>query len=118
MSHGLIVDSPPETTKLTLETLLTIASQPEGALEILRIEDLSPLTEIAPQYPSVLDILSYTWTNASVISGEVERVRDSIDKYMPMLLVVFKDTDAVTLISFFGNLIPKLVPDVSVDSLL
>lgn len=76
------------------------------------------MTEIAPQYSSVLDIFSFTWTNASATSKDVEAVRDSIDKYMPILLVVFKDTDAVTLISFFGNLIPKLIPEVSADSLL
>lgn len=99
-----------------LQTLLTIVSQPEGALELLRIEDLSPLTEIAPQYPSVLDIFSFTWSNASAISHDTDGVRESIDKYLPILLVLFKDTDAVTLISAFGNLIPKLIPEVSPDT--
>lgn len=94
---------------------MTIVSQPEGALEMLRVEDLSPLTEIAPQHSSVLDILTFTWTNASTIANEMDTVRESIDKYMPRLLVTFRDTDAVTLISFFGNLIPKLTPEVSAE---
>jgi neurochondrin len=92
---------------------MTIVSQPEGSLEMLRVEDLSPLTEIAPQNPSVLDILGFTWSNASVISNEMGDVRESLNKYMPKLLTTFKDTDAVTLISFFGSLIPKLTPEVS-----
>lgn len=106
--------SSPETTNLILQTILTIVSQPEGALEMLRIEDLSPLTEIAVQYPLVLDIFSFTWTNASTI-GPPDAVRESIDKYVTILLVVFKDTDAVTLLNFIGNLIPKLTPEVSAD---
>jgi hypothetical protein len=97
---------------------MTIVSQPEGSLELLRVEDLSPLTEIAPQHSSVLDILSFTWTNASAIGNDVTGVQQSIDRHMPKLLVTFKGTDAVTLISFFGNLIPKLTPEVSVKILL
>ena len=96
-----------------LQTLMTIASQPEGSLEILRVEDLSPLTNLASENQSVLDILSFAWTNASVMSSETNGVQESINKYMPKLLATFKDTDAVTLISFFGNLIPKLSPEVS-----
>lgn len=96
-----------------LQTLMTIASQPEGSLQILRVEDLSPLTNLASQTPSVLDILSFAWTNASAMNSETDRVQESIGKYMPKLLATFKDTDAVTLISCFGNLIPKLTPEVS-----
>jgi hypothetical protein len=99
-----------------LQTLLVIVSQPEGAVEMLRVEDLSPLTEIAPQYSAVLDIFSFTWSIASTISQETTVVQQSINKYMPVLLVVFKNTDAVTLINFFGNLIPKLTPAVSADT--
>jgi hypothetical protein len=100
-----------------LETLLTIVSQPEGSLKILRIEDLSPLTEIATQDPLVLDIMAFTWTNASTASIEVLAVRNSIDKIISALLVVFKGTDAVTLINFIGSLVPKLIPEVSLHLL-
>ena len=92
---------------------MTIVSQPEGALELLSVEDLSPLTEIATQDARVLDILAFTWANASAISSEVGSVRLSIDKIMPMLLNVFRGTDAVTLISFVGDLLPKLTSEVN-----
>jgi hypothetical protein len=96
-----------------MQTLMTIASQPEGALEMLQIEDLSPLTSLAAQDSSALDIMSFAWTNASANGSETKKVQESIDKYMPKLLDAFKNTDAVTLISFVGNLIPKLTPEVS-----
>ncbi|KAJ8068250.1 hypothetical protein OCU04_003817 [Sclerotinia nivalis] len=103
-----LVQSSPETTQLILQTLLTIVSQIEGSLELLKVEDLSPLTEIAPQYPLVLDILNYTWANGSTINTEVQAVHESINKVIPNLLVVFKGTDAVTFLSFIASFIPKL----------
>ena len=95
-----------------MQTLLTIASQPEGALEMLRIEDSSPLAEIATQYPLTLEIFSYSWTNASTISTEIPTVRESIDRTIPTLIVVFKQTDAVTLIECLGSFLPKLESEV------
>ncbi|KAF7865888.1 hypothetical protein EAF04_006053 [Stromatinia cepivora] len=103
-----LVQSSPETTQLILQTLLTIVSQLEGSLELLKVEDLSPLTEIAPQYPLVLDILNYTWANGSTINTEVQAVHESINKMIPNLLVVFKGTDAVTFLSFIASFIMKL----------
>jgi len=97
---------------------LTLASQPEGALEVLRIEDFSPLTEIAPQYSLVLDIFEYAWINASTISEEVALVRENIDKVIPALLLVFRQTDAVTLLECLGSFLPKAVPEVSLYILL
>lgn len=96
-----------------LQTLLTLSSQPEGALELLKIEDLSPLTEIAVQYPEVLDILNFTWVNASIISSEADAVQKSINKTIPILLTVFSGTDAVTLLNLVGSLLPRLTPEVS-----
>ncbi|KAH6668720.1 Neurochondrin-domain-containing protein [Halenospora varia] len=106
-----LVNSPPETTQFILQTLLTIVSQTEGAQALLHISDVSPLTEIATQYPLVLDVLSYTWINASTVSGEVSSVCESIDKIISVLLVSFRQTDAVTLIQCTGSLIPKLGPE-------
>ena len=114
----LIPFSSPETTQLILQTLLTIVSQVEGSLEFLKIKDLSPLTEIAPQYPLVLDILNYTWANGSTISTEVQAVYGSINRLIPNLLVVFKGTDAVTFLSFVASFIPKLPSEVCTNSLL
>jgi Neurochondrin len=102
-----------ESTKLILQTLLTIVSQPEGAVELLHIQDLSPLIEIASQDPLVLEIIKYTWLNASTISDEIQVVREKVDRVIPALVVVFKGTDAVTFLSFLSDLLPKLEPEVS-----
>jgi hypothetical protein len=82
-------------------------------LEVLRIEDSSPLIEIATQYRLVLAIFGYTWMNASTISEEVAPVRENIDKIIPALLLVFRQTDAVTLLECLGSFLPKVVPEVS-----
>lgn len=79
---------------------------------MLVIEDLSPLIEIANQYPLALEIFEYSWTSASTLSAEVDAVRQSINRVMPHLVVIFRDTDAVTLISLVGNVLPKLDPEV------
>jgi len=81
-------------------------------LEILHVDDLSPLIEIATQYSRVLDIFGYTWMNASTISNEVASVRENIDKVIPALLLVFRQTDAVTLLEFLGNFVPNIVLEV------
>ncbi|KAE8454168.1 hypothetical protein EG329_005093 [Mollisiaceae sp. DMI_Dod_QoI] len=107
-----LVQSPPETTELILQTLLTIVSQPEGSLELLNIEDLSPLTEIASQHPLVLEILSFTWVNSALTPSEISIVQRKIDQLMPILVVNFKGTDGVTFINFVANLFPKLEPGV------
>ncbi|KAL5322648.1 hypothetical protein ACEPPN_010622 [Leptodophora sp. 'Broadleaf-Isolate-01'] len=106
-----LIQSPPDTTKLILQTILTIVSLSEGALEVLAIQDLSPLIEISNQYPLALDILSFSWTNASAINTEVEAVRNSINQVIPALIINFKGTDAVTFIGFIGNMLPKLEPE-------
>ncbi|PMD40381.1 DUF1941-domain-containing protein [Hyaloscypha variabilis F] len=95
---------------LILETLLTIVSQPEGAIELLNVQDTSPLIEIASQYPLVLDVIKYTWLNASSLLGETQAVLENVDKIVPNLLVVFKGTDGVTFINFLGDCLPKLEP--------
>jgi hypothetical protein len=79
---------------------------------MLQIEDLSSLTELATQDSLVLDIFSFMWTNSSMLINEVDAVRKSIDKYIPILLTIFKDTDAVTLVNFVGKLIPKIPSEV------
>jgi len=80
---------------------------------MLNIGDLSPLTEIATQYPLVLEIFGYTWMNASTSSAEIGAVRANIDKIIPALLTAFRQTDAVTLIESLGSFLPKIVPEVS-----
>ncbi|RDL34319.1 Uncharacterized protein BP5553_07447 [Venustampulla echinocandica] len=103
-----LIRSTSSTTELILQSLLTIVSQPEGALEMLRVQDLSPLIEIATQHSLVLDILSYTWLNASTVNTEIPAVRQSIDNVLTKLVVVFKQTDAVTLMQSVADFLPKL----------
>jgi hypothetical protein len=92
---------------------LTIVSQPEGAVELLHVQDISSLIEIASHYPLVLEVVKYMWLNASTIPDEIQAVRTNIDKIIPSLVVVFNGTDAVTFISFLGDLLPKLDQEVS-----
>lgn len=87
---------------------MTIVSHLEGALELLKIKDLSPLIEIAPQQPLALDILYYAWSNASIDPTESYNVVRQVDEIVPKLLLSFKGTDAVTLLNFMGKAIPKL----------
>jgi len=61
----------------------------------------------------VLEIITYAWMVASTVGTEVQTLRESIEKIMPALVTTFKDTDAVTLISFVGNLLPKLESEAS-----
>ena len=91
---------------------MTIVSQQEGAVEYLKIEDHSPLTEIASTQPLALQVINFAWTNASTEPTEVQAVQKSINEVIPKLLVVFKGTDAVTLIDTVGDLLPKLVSEV------
>ncbi|KAH8591749.1 Neurochondrin-domain-containing protein [Bisporella sp. PMI_857] len=110
-THPLVkalVESPAETTQLILQTVATITSQPEGALEMLNFEDTSPLTEIALQHPLVLDILGFTWINASTIESKALVVQARIDKTMPILLKIFEGTDAVTLLAFAETLLSSI----------
>ncbi|KAG0647682.1 hypothetical protein D0Z07_6683 [Hyphodiscus hymeniophilus] len=109
--YQLTLSSPPATTQLILQTLLTIVSNPQGALEMMSIEDLSPLTEISVQYALVLDIVEFTWANAATSPPDIANVRDSIAKTIPILQTVFKGTDAVTFIKFMGSFLPKLAPE-------
>ncbi len=106
--------SPPETTSLILQTLLTITSQEEGAKELLSIRDITTLVEITSQYSLALDILRNMWTNAATIDGGTDNVRESINRIIPSLLLVFKETDGVTLMSSINDLLPKLEPSVSI----
>lgn len=95
---------------------MTIVSRPEGALEVLTIKDTSPLIEIAAQYPYVLDIFRFTWINASTDKLHLQTVRTNIDNVLPTLILVFKSTDAVTLIGFVGDLLTGLDSQVCLKS--
>ncbi|KAI9733772.1 MAG: hypothetical protein M1818_007186 [Claussenomyces sp. TS43310] len=88
-----------------------IKSEPEGAFQLLKLEDISPLTEIATQQVLVLDIIGLAWSNASAERTKSSEVQATIDTTMPELLAGFKHTDAVTFLAFIGDTLPKLAPE-------
>jgi hypothetical protein len=86
----------------------------EGALSLLQVDDLSPLTEIAPTRPLVLEILSFMWLQsmATDTARDTSALLSSIDKTLGSLVSSFKGTDAVTLLAFLADLLRKLDPEV------
>ncbi|KAK4033201.1 Neurochondrin-domain-containing protein [Parachaetomium inaequale] len=101
-----------ETTRLTLETLVSLVSQPDGARIFTTVEDLSPLTEIASSQPLALDTLLYAWLNAMTATPDKRSLGSKIDTTISSLVASFKGTDAVTLLSFLASLLPRLEPEV------
>jgi hypothetical protein len=108
----LIWNSSEETTPLTLETLVSLVSQPDGARIFTTVEDLSPLTEIASSQPRALDTLLYAWLNAMTATPDKKSLGSKIDSTIGSLVASFKGTDAVTLLSFLARLLPRLEPEV------
>ncbi len=108
LSKAARVLSSEETTKLVLETLLSLTSQPEGAQLLAHLEDLSPLTEIAPTKPQALDVLAYAWLNSMTGSQPKSDMRQKIDRTVEGLVASFKGTDAVTLLEFLARLLRGL----------
>jgi|SRR3569833_85274 len=102
-----------ETTNLILQTLATLVSNAGGAVALSRVEDLSPLTEIATMHPLSLDVLSLSWLNSATSSAEDKaELRRKIDETIRALVSSFKGTDAVTLLSFLGSLLRNLDEEV------
>jgi len=107
-----LLHSSEETTRLVLETLLSLVSQPEGARELNRIEDLTPLTEIAPSHQLALKVLQYAWLGEMATSSDKGALAVKIDKTVGNLVTSFKGTDAVTLLDFLAELLRGLDPEV------
>ncbi|KAK1780317.1 Neurochondrin-domain-containing protein [Copromyces sp. CBS 386.78] len=107
-----LLNCSPETTKLVLETLSTLVTTPDGALAFISLEDVTTLIEIAPSQPLVLDIFFYAWLNAMTSTQEKNLLRTKIDTTITALVSSFKGTDAVTLLDFLANLLPRLEPQV------
>ncbi|TPX18385.1 uncharacterized protein E0L32_011718 [Thyridium curvatum] len=103
-----LVDSSAETTDLILQTITTLVSQPEGAAVLNKIDDLSPLTEIAPSHKLALDILSFSWLNAMANGEDMAGMRSKIDQTIQSLVATFKGTDGVTLLEFLAQVLSDL----------
>ena len=72
------------------------------------LEDLSPLTEVAPSNPQALEVLSYAWLNSLTGAEIPSDLRQKMDKTVDSLVTSFKGTDAVTLLEFLANLLRAL----------
>ena len=72
------------------------------------LEDLSPLTEVAPSNPQALEVLSYAWLNSLAGAEIPSDLRQKMDKTVDSLVASFKGTDAVTLLEFLANLLRAL----------
>ncbi|KAJ9134426.1 DUF1941 family protein [Pleurostoma richardsiae] len=103
-----ILSSSEATTQLILQTLLTLVSFPEGAQVFAGVDDLSPLIEIAPSQPLVLDILEFAWLNSMTVVQDATALSSRIDKSIQSLVASFKGTDAVTLLTFLAKLLGNL----------
>ena len=104
------------TEELILQTLLSLVSRKEGALALASVDDLSPLTEIAPSQPFALEILSLAWLQSMAASPEQrEALSGKIDRAIDNLISSFKATDAVTLLAFLADLLRKLDPKVRIN---
>ena len=67
------------------------------------MDDLSPLTEMAPAQPLALQALYYAWLNAMGGSLSKETLAERISATLKILVPSFSGTDAVTLLDFMGN---------------
>ncbi len=85
----------------------------EGAKVFTEIQDLSPLTEIAPSQPLAVDTLLHAWLTAATTVSDKSSLSSKIDSTIGSLISSFKGTDAVTLLSFLANLLPRLDSEVS-----
>ncbi|KAF4123237.1 Pyruvate/2-oxoglutarate dehydrogenase complex, dihydrolipoamide dehydrogenase (E3) component [Geosmithia morbida] len=100
-----LLQSSPETTLLILQLLNTLASTRAGAESFIKVDDISPLTEIAPSNPLALDVLRYAWLHAMGGSLPKRTLSESISKTLKILVPSFTGTDAVTLLDFLGDLL-------------
>lgn len=91
-----------DTTKLLLQLLHTLVSSSEGAQALVKLEDLTSLTEIAPAHSIVLDILSFAWLTAMAVTEDKTLLAAQVSVTLQNLVSSFATTDAVTLLEFLG----------------
>jgi hypothetical protein len=91
-----------ETTERLLQLLLAIVSTQQGSEALVKLDDISPLTETAPSHPATLDIIARAWLTYMFHASDKLQVGKKIDQTIQSLVVSFKGTDAVTLLDFLG----------------
>ncbi|CRK47777.1 hypothetical protein BN1723_007757 [Verticillium longisporum] len=106
-----VLRSSEETTQLIIQTLLELVAFSEGAKSFIAIEDPSPLIEIAPSQPLVLEVFDLAWINCMAGSTDRTSLRPVIDESIKGLVSSFKGTDGVTLLRFLGNFLRRSHPE-------
>ncbi|KAL1893152.1 hypothetical protein Sste5346_006584 [Sporothrix stenoceras] len=99
-------------TMLILQTLATLVSRAEGAAVFnSSVTDLSPLTELAPEQPLILEILLRAWLHGLLAAtnsdspADIDTITNTINITLPSLAAAFKGTDGVTLLDFLARLL-------------
>ncbi|KAI0180058.1 DUF1941-domain-containing protein [Hypoxylon sp. FL1284] len=114
-----VLYSSPETTRIIIETLLTLVTVPEGAKAFvsLDVDDWSPLIEIAPEHSHILTIFIWAWEKGTtgLEDGQSrEEMRAKIDRGIQAFVSSFIGTDATSLLEFVShvlrNLDDRLIP--------
>ncbi|KAM0245876.1 hypothetical protein ACHAQJ_010421 [Trichoderma viride] len=101
-----------ETVNMLLQLLYYLVSSQEGAMTLVKIDDLSSITEIAPSHATAMDILRHAWLNAMVVVDDTAYIADRIDGNVQSLVSSFRDTDAVTFLEFLGLLLRQVSSEV------
>ncbi|GJC86584.1 uncharacterized protein ColLi_09422 [Colletotrichum liriopes] len=109
-----LLQSSEETSKLIIQTIITLVAFPEGAKSFFEVEDVSPLVEIAPNNPSALEIFAFAWINCMDLAEDRTALKTKIDGTIQALVSTFTGTDGVTLLEFLGKFLrnsdPKVLP--------
>lgn len=77
-------------------------------MALLALEDLSPLVEIAPSQPLVLEVFLFAYVHAAMSSEDKSSLRSKLNKTISSLVASFKGTDAVTLLTFLDQLLRRV----------
>ncbi|KAL7962718.1 Neurochondrin domain-containing protein [Trichoderma compactum] len=102
---GAVLYGSEETVRMLLQVLHALVSSQEGAMALVKVEDLSSITESAPSHVVAMDILRHAWLNAMVVVDDASYLADRIDRNVQSLVSSFRGTDAVTFLEFLGLLL-------------
>lgn len=102
--------TPENVSTLILQTLVTLVGHEQGAAAFYKtVDDYSPLIELAPSQPLVLDILLSVWLYGFLAAvdtvDETHHITDTLQTTLPKLVAAFKGTDGVTLLDFITKLL-------------
>ncbi|KAI9675425.1 MAG: hypothetical protein M1817_001329 [Caeruleum heppii] len=110
-SAGLVAalaSSSPETTTNILQTLLTITSGARGYTSLWQVENLRPLTSIAPEQPLALDVIE-----RMVLQGAQESTPNAaqIDKLFNELVLDIKNDQIHIFFRWLADTLPSIPPE-------